>query len=312
MDGGYVGIDVSQERLDVAFAESLIEAFANDETGHNALCARIQSLKPALVVMEASGGLERDIAGVLSAAGIPLRILNARHVRHFAQATGTLAKTDRLDARTLRRFAQMLKPEARALQPEQVVRLQAQMTRRRQLIEMLGMEKNRLRTAHPEVQPNIKASIRWLEKQLRAVDHDIDRLLREAGAWRDKLELLESVPGIARVTSLAVLTALPELGSLNRREISALAGLAPFNRDSGKWSGKRCIYGGRREARSALYMAALVGARYNPALKRFYTRLRDAGKPAKLALTACMRKLLVILNTMLRDRCSWNPLLVPS
>jgi transposase len=309
MEGGYVGIDVSQDRLDVALDEATVTRFCNDEAGHAALCARLQGMRPALVVMEATGGLERGVAAALSGVAIPLRILNARHVRHFAQATGTLAKTDRLDAVMLRRFAQMLKPAPRSLQPEQVVALQAQVARRRQLIEMLGMERNRLRTAHLKVQPSLKASIRWLEKQLKAVDDDIDRLLREAGVWRDKLELLESVPGIARVTSLGVLTALPELGELNRREISALAGLAPFNRDSGKWSGKRCIYGGRREARTALYMAALVGSRHNPVLKRFYARLRSAGKPAKVALTACMRKLLVILNTMLRDRCAWTPAL---
>lgn len=307
MSDQFVGIDVSQDRLDVAFGDGEAASFGNDEAGHTALCERLQAASPSLVVMEATGGLERALAANLSAAGVPLRIVNARHVRHFAKATGLLAKTDRLDAQALRRFAQALRPEPRALEPEHVVALQAQIARRRQLIEMLTMEKNRLRTAHRGVHKDLKANIRWLEKRLQGVDDDIDRALRDCGVWRDKVELLETVPGIARVTSINVLTALPELGRLNRREISALAGVAPFNRDSGKWQGKRCIYGGRPMARSALYMAALVGSRHNPILRTFYRRLRAAGKPGKVALTACMRKLLVILNTMLKEGRAWNP-----
>jgi transposase len=250
--------------------------------------------------------MERALAVRLSAAGVALRIVNARHVRHFAKATGLLAKTDRLDAEVLVRFAQSLKPEPRLIQPEQTLALQALIVRRRQLVEMLTMERNRLRSAHQGVRKSLQSSIRWLEKRLAEVDQDIDGALRECGVWREKVELLESVPGIARVTSVSLLASLPELGQLNRRQISALAGVAPFNRDSGRWQGRRSIYGGRPLVRSALYMAALVGARHNLVLRAFYRRLRGAGKPAKVALTACMRKLLVILNTMLKTQQPWS------
>jgi transposase len=258
------------------------------------------------VLIEATGGLERTLAVELSAAGIALRIINARHVRHFAKATGLLAKTDRLDAGTLVQFAQRLKPEPRPIAPEQTLALQALILRRRQLVEMLTMERNRARTAHRGVRKGVQANIRWLEKCLAEVDTDIDQALRECGVWREKVELLDSMPGIARVISVSLLASLPELGRLNRRQISALAGVAPFNRDSGRWQGRRSIYGGRPLVRSALYMAALVGARHNPVLKAFYQRLRGAGKPAKVALTACMRKLLVILNTMIRSGQHWQ------
>lgn len=306
MSGIYVGIDVSQERLDVAFGEASVASFTNDEAGHAALRERLTECEPQLVVMEATGGFERAVAVCLGSAGLPVRVINARHVRHFAKALGLLAKTDRLDARALERFARQIKPEPRELQPEEVVALQAQIARRRQLIEMLTMERNRLRSAHRGVQRDLKANIQWLEKRLKAVDDDVDRALRECGVWREKVELLETVPGVARVTSLGVLMALPELGQLNRREICALAGVAPFNRDSGKWQGRRSIYGGRAPARQALYMAALVASRWNPVLRPFYRRLRAAGKPSKVAIVACMRKLLVILNTMIRDERSWS------
>jgi len=193
---------------------------------------------------------------------------------------------------------------------EQQQTLQALITRRRQLIEMLVMEKNRLRSAHKEVKRGLKKNIEWLEQQLRHADQDLGGALRECGVWREKVELLESVPGIAQLTALKLLASLPELGTLNRREISALAGVAPFNRDSGHWCGKRSIYGGRAAARGALYMAALVGVRYNAVLRAFYQRLRAAGKPAKVALTACMRKLLTIINSMLRHRQPWSPQLL--
>jgi transposase len=306
MSEQYVGIDVSKARLDVAFSDGRQMGVDNNDAGHEELCKQFAAEAPALVVMEATGGLERAVAAQLSAAGIALRIVNARHVRHFAKATGLLAKTDRLDAATLVRFAQTLRPEPRALQPEQMLALQALIGRRRQLLEMLTMEKNRLRSAHRKVQPDLRATIRWIEKRLKAADADIDGALRESGVWREKIELLESVPGIARVISVNLLATLPELGMLNRRQISALAGVAPFNRDSGRWRGKRSIFGGRAPARSALYMAALVGSRHNPVLREFYQRLQHAGKPKKVALVACMRKLLIIVNTMLRTHQHWN------
>jgi transposase len=303
----YVGVDVSKDRLDVALSDGESLTVGNDAAGHAQLRERFTAEPPRLVVMEATGGLERGLAAELTAAGIALRIVNARQVRRFAQATGLLAKTDRLDAVVLVRFAAVLKPEPRAIPSEQMFALQALVARRRQLLEMLTMEKNRLRSAHRQVQANVRASIHWLEKQLKDTDHDIGGALRECGVWRQKIELLESVPGIARVTSVNLLATLPELGELNRHEIAALAGVAPFNRDSGRWSGQRSIYGGRAAARSALYMAALVGSRHNPVLRVFYQRLRQAGKPAKVALTACMRKLLVILNTMIKKRVPWDP-----
>lgn len=306
----YVGIDVSKERLDVAVSDGRECHFDNDAAGHSQLRALLLPQQPRLIVMEASGGLERSAAAELAAAGLALRIVNARQVRDFAKASGRLAKTDRLDAQMLVRFAQAMKLEPRELPNEQLQGLQALIARRRQLIEMLVMEKNRLRTAHKEVKRSLKKNIEWLEQQLKHTDQDLGSALRDCGVWREKVELLESVPGIARVTALTLLASLPELGTLNRREISALAGVAPFNRDSGSWSGKRCVYGGRAPVRGALYMATLVGVRYNAVLKVFYGRLRAAGKPAKVALVACMRKLLTIINSMIRHRQHWSPQLM--
>lgn len=306
----YVGIDVSKDHLDVAVSDGASWRVSNDEAGHRELVARFGVTPPALVVMEATGGWEREPAVQLSAAGVALRIVNARHVRHFARATGMLAKTDRLDAQALVRFAQTIKPEPREIAPEHTLALQALIGRRRQLVEMLTMERNRLRTAHRGVRKSLQASVRWLEKRVTEVDDDIDGALRESGVWREKVELLESVPGIARVLAVSLLAGLPELGALNRHQICALVGVAPFNRDSGAWRGRRSIYGGRPEPRGALYMAALVGARHNPVLQAFYRRLREAGKPAKVALVACMRKLLVILNTMLKTGQRWQPRLL--
>lgn len=306
----YVGIDVSQDRLDVAMSDGRQFPVSNDETGHRQLREQLSPHPPRLIVMEATGGLERAAAAELAGAGLALRIVNARQVRDFAKASGRLAKTDRLDARVLVSFAQAMKLEARELPSEQLQALQALIARRRQLIEMLVMERNRLRTAHQGVKHDLKENIEWLEKRLRHTDQDLGSVLRESGVWREKVELLESVPGIARVTALNLLANLPELGRLNRREIAALAGVAPFNRDSGSWQGKRRIYGGRAPVRGALYMATLVGVRYNAVLKVFYQRLRAAGKPAKVALTACMRKLLTIVNSMIRHRQCWSPKLM--
>jgi transposase len=305
----FVGIDISKARLDVATSEGATFSVSNDEPGHGQLCERFKATQPKLVVMEATGGLERDLALHLAAAGCEIRIINPRQVRRFAQAAGILAKTDRLDAQVLVRFAQALKPEPRAVVAEEMQQLQALIGRRRQLLEMLTMEKNRLRVAHPKVRKDLKETIKWLESRLRSTNGDIGGALRECGVWREKVELLETVPGIARITSVNLIAALPELGRLNRREISALAGVAPFNNDSGSHRGKRSIYGGRAAARTALYMAALVGSRHNPVLKAFYQRLRAAGKPAKVALTACMRKLLIIVNTMIREGRAWSPTL---
>ncbi|HZF31206.1 MAG TPA: IS110 family transposase [Gammaproteobacteria bacterium] len=305
-----VGIDVSKSRLDVAVGDGEQFSVSNDLTGHVQLIERVLAVKPRLIVMEATGGLERAVAAQLTAQELSIRVVNPRQVRDFARAAGILAKTDLLDAVVLVRFAQAMQLEPRPLPSEQVQALQALIARRNELTEMLTMERNRLRLAHTSIKRDLKKSIEWLESQIRSTDNDTGSLLRECGIWRDKVELLESVPGIARLTSLRLVTTLPELGTLNRRQISALAGVAPFNQDSGRWHGKRRIYGGRAAARTALYMAALVGSRHNPVLRAFYQRLRAAGKPAKVALTACMRKLLTIINSMLRDRRPWTPQLV--
>ena len=302
----YVGIDVSKDRLDVAAGGDLEYSVPNDEAGHAALTERLRVLQPTLVVMEATGGLERPLALHLAVGHFPLRIVNARQVRHFARAAGLLAKTDALDARVLRTFAERMRPEPRELACEAIQELQALTARRRQLQEMLLMERNRLRTAHVRVRRDLRDSIRALERRLARTDDDIGRTLRDCGVWREKVELLESVPGVAQRTAVALLASLPELGQLNRRQISALAGVAPFNRDSGRWHGQRHIYGGRAPARRALYMAALVGARHNPVLRPYYRRMRSAGKPAKVALIACMRKLLIILNSMLKQQRGWR------
>lgn len=307
MSERYIGIDVSKEHLDVASSEGWTLRVSNDAPGHAQLCERLKSEPPKLIVMEATGGLERCLAVALAAQELPVRVVNARLVRHFAKAAGLLAKTDRIDAQVLVRFGQAMKPVAREPVSEQLLALQALVTRRRQLVEMLVMERNRLSTAHKAVKPQVLRTIKWLEKQLASNDTDTDDALRACGVWHEKVELLESVPGIGRVIALSLIATLPELGTLNRRQISSLAGVAPFNRDSGQLRGHRSIYGGRVSTRGALYMAALVGARHNPVLKSFYQRLRTAGKPAKVALVACMRKLLTILNVMVRENTPWRP-----
>ena len=306
MSERYVGVDVSKEHLDVASSEGWTLRVSNDAAGHARLCERLESDPPNLIVLEATGGLERCLAVALAAKELPVRVVNARLVRHFAKASGLLAKTDRIDAQVLVRFGQAMKPVAREPVSEPLLALQALVTRRRQLVEMLVMERNRLSTAHKAVKLQVLRTISWLEKQLASNDTDTDEALRACGVWQEKLELLESVPGIGRVISLSLIATLPELGTLNRRQISSLVGVAPFNRDSGQMRGRRSIYGGRVNTRGALYMAALVGARHNPVLKSFYQRLRAAGKPAKVALVACMRKLLTILNVMVRENTPWR------
>jgi len=302
----YVGIDVSKDRLDVAFGDGKEGQFSNDDAGHELLCSQLRDLHPQLIVMEATGGLERALAVAMAAQGLPLRIVNARLIRSFAKAAGLLAKTDRIDAQVLVRFGQAMKPEPRTPVDEQLHVLQALILRRRQLTEMLIMERNRLAQAHKAVRPSVQNSIRWLEKQLKCTDDDMDQALKQCGAWREKVELLQSVPGIARVIALNLVALVPELGQLNRRQIGALVGVVPFNRDSGQMRGRRSIWGGRAVPRSALYMAALVGVRHNSVLKAFYQRLKAAGKPSKVALVACMRKLLSILNVMVRENTRWR------
>ena len=301
----FVGIDVAKAALDV-FVGSAGTAFtvANDEVGIRDL---VRQLVPAdFVILEATGGLETPVASALAAARIAVAIVNPRQVRDFARATGRLAKTDRLDAEVLAHFGEAVRPAARPLADEQAQALEALVTRRRQLVEMLTAEKNRRARAPKVLHRSIDEHIRWLEKRLLVFDDELGELIRNTPLWRERDELLRSVPGVGKVLSSTLLTQLPELGMLNRKQIAALAGLAPFNRDSGSMRGRRCIWGGRAQVRRVLYMATVAGVRSNPAIRTFYLRLRANGKHAKPALIACMRKFLVILNAMLHHKTHWQ------
>jgi transposase len=302
----FVGIDVAKAALDVFIGSAgTALTVANNEAGVRDL---IRQLVPAdFVILEATGGLETPVASALAAAGIAVAIVNPRQVRDFARATGRLAKTDRLDAEVLARFGEAVRPEARPLAGEHAQALEALVTRRRQLVEMLTAEKNRRARAPKVLHRSIDDHIRWLEKRLSGFDDDLGELIRHTPVWRERDELLRSVPGVGKVLSSTLLAQLPELGMLNCKQIAALAGLAPFNRDSGRMRGKRCIWGGRAQVRRVLYMATVAGIRSNPTIRTFYLRLRTNGKHAKPALVACMRKFLVILNAMLHDKTHWQP-----
>jgi transposase len=300
----FVGIDVAKAQLDVAIGPNGERfALANDERGISALLKR---LEPAdLVIIEATGGLEVPVASALATAGIGVAVVNPRQVRDFARATGQLAKTDALDAQVLVRFGEAVKPQVRALPDAQAQALEALVSRRRQLVKMLTAEKNRRANSPKVIHKSIDEHIRWLEKRLAGFDDELAALVRATPIWRERDELLRSVPGVGKVLATTLLAHLPELGALNRKQIAALAGLAPFNRDSGKLRGSRCIWGGRAQVRRVLYMAVVSGVRSNPVIKNFYAQLRARGKYPKSALTACMRKLLVILNAMLHNKTHW-------
>jgi transposase len=304
----FVGIDVSKRRLDIhARPSGESFAFGYDDEGVTALIERLGALAPALVVLEATGGLEVRLAAALAAAGLPVAIVNPRQVRAFARAMGRLAKTDRLDAAVIARFAEAVRPPVRPLPDEATRRLGALVTRRRQLLEMLVAERNRRHAADPALQERIDAHLRWLEEALAEIERELDGAVRGSPIWQAKEGLLRSVPGVGPVSARTLLAELPELGCLTRRQAAALVGVAPFSRDSGRMRGKRAIWGGRARLRACLYMAAVAAARgSNPAIAGFYRRLRLAGKPAKLALTACMRKLVVVLNAMLRTDTAWK------
>ena len=302
----FVGVDVAKERLDVVIrpsGEGWSEA--NAEAGIAALVARLRLLGPALIVCEATGGFERAAIAALAAAGLPVVVANPRQVRDFARATGQLAKTDVLDAGILALFAERVRPAPRPLPDAAAQLLDAVLTRRRQLLEMLTAEKNRLGFAPKPLHRGIQAHIRWLERQLDDVTKELAGLIEASPVWRAKDDLLQSVPGVGPIASYTLLGELPELGTLSHKQIAALAGVAPLARDSGTLRGKRRIWGGRASVRTALFMAALCGRRWNPTLKRFYDRLIAAGKPKKVAIIACARKLLTILNAMVRNNTSW-------
>ncbi len=305
----FVGIDVAKSELVAAMrpsGESWV--LANDETGIQELLQRLNPVQPTLVVVEATGGYERGLVGALAAAGVPLVVANPRQVRDYARSTGQLAKTDRIDAQILALFAERVRPEPRPLPDEATRTLAALLTRRRQILEMMTAERNRLTHAIPSVRRDLVQHIRWLERRLRDVDHDLARTVQSSPVWRAKENLLRSVPGIGPVVSRTLLGDLPELGALNRKQIAALVGVAPLARDSGTLKGKRLVWGGRARVRAALYMAALVASRRNRSIRAFYTRLVKAGKPKKVALTACMRKLLTILNAMVKTNATWRSL----
>jgi transposase len=304
----YVGIDVSKNQLDIAVRPAGDTwSMPNDASGITEVVQGLAQLHPALVVLEATGGLQMPLAAALATAGLPLAMVNPRQVRDFARATGRLAKTDRLDAQVLAHFAEAVRPTPYPLPDAQTQELTALLTRRHQVVEMLTAEKNRLRTTRESVRRRVQDHIRWLEQELADLDDDLERTLRESPLWREKDNLLRSVPGIGRVVSITLLADLPELGTLSRHQIAALVGVAPLNRDSGRFRGKRMVWGGRARVRAALYMAALTASQHNPIIKAFYHRLREAGKARKVALTACMRKLLIILNSMVKHRQAWNP-----
>ena len=305
----FIGIDVAKSELVVATQPgSEPWAVPNDESGVRALVARVASLQPTLIVAEATGGFETLCVAALGAAGLPIVIVNPRQVRDFAKATGHLAKTDRIDAQVIALFADRVRPEVRALPDEAARDLEAVITRRRQLIEMLSAERNRLGlvTHQRPVKQSLKKHIAYLERELKMTDTDLAQLVRESPAWRDKDDLLQSVPGIGPVVSHTLLAELPELGQLDRRAIAKLVGIAPMSRDSGVWRGRRTIQGGRATVRTALYMAALVATRRNATIRAFYQRLIANGKPKKLALIACARKLLTILNQLIRTATPWT------
>ena len=304
----YAGIDVAKARVDVAVRpDGDIWGVDYDESGVRELVSVLETLEPAAVLLEATGGLEVPLVSALAAAALPVVMVNPRQVRDFAKATGRLAKTDALDAQVLAHFAEAVRPPVRPLRDADTQELNSLMTRRNQLMTMLVAEKNRLRRASHSVRPGIQSHISWLEQELNDMDRDLRKTLRRSPVWREKDDLLRSVPGVGEQLSLSLLAYLPELGTLDRKRMAALVGVAPFNRDSGPHRGKRSVWGDRARVRAVLYMGALVASRYNPVLRVFYQRLLAAGKPKKLALTACMRKLLTILNAMLKSGQHWTP-----
>lgn len=306
---GYVGIDAGGATFEVAiWQEAGSRQWANDEAGREAFVAQMEARPPALLVVEASGGVEQALVAELMAAELAVAVVNPTRVRAFASAAGQLAKTDAIDAQLIARFAATMQPRPTALAAQERRAIVDLRRRRRQVVSMLVDEKNRRRTAPARVAERVAAHIAWLEEEKQALDEAVAALVRVDEDWAAQIALMESVPGVGPVTSATLLAELPELGQLNRQQIAALAGLAPLNRDSGKRRGKRSIFGGRQPVRNILYMAVLAAIRcHNPLLADFYHRLVAAGKPKKVALTACMRKLLVILNAMVRDHEPWSP-----
>ena len=303
----YVGIDVSKHWLDVGIRPARrAERLANDEAGIEAVVAQLGAVAPERIVLEASGGLELPLVAALAAAALPVVVVNPRQVRDFARATGRLAQTDALDAQVLAHFAEAVRPELRPLPDAETQALRDLVARRRQLVAMLVAERQRRRAARAAVRPGIEAHIAWLQQALAQLDDQLQTSVQLSPHWRAHDQLWRSVPGVGPQLARTLLAQLPELGRLDRRRIAALVGVAPYNRDSGQWRGSRSIWGGRASVRAALYMSALVASRHNPVIRDFYQRLLARGNPKKSALTACMRKLLVILNAILKTNTPWQ------
>lgn len=297
----FVGVDVSKATLDVASRTSNeYKRFQNDPTGIQELIDWLKILQPELIVLEATGGLELPFVAELAYAKMPVAVVNPRRIREFARSIGQLAKTDKLDAKVIAHFGAATRPEARKLPTNDEEKLTALITRRRQIIEMLTAEMNRLHSARFSMKERIETHLSWLNSELRDLDEEITKFIHQSPIWKEKDKLLRSVAGVGPVTSATILAMLPELGTLNRQKIAALVGVAPVNKDSGRRQKKRRVYGGRANVRSVLYMAALSASKHNPRIKAFYDRLIRMGKEKKVALTACMRKLLVLLNAIIR------------
>ena len=308
----FVGIDVSEKQLEVAelaegaeLTEAKVWATANEQSAIEALVTCVLAISPKLIVLEATGRLEMAAAGAMAAANLPVRIVNPRWVKNFGRAAGIVAKTDKIDARVIAWFADRMRPEPRPLKDEQTQELEALLTRRRQVVDMLTAEKNRLRRAQRPISDSIRTHILWLEQSLKEVDKNLNNSIKNSPVWCEKDEIIQSVPGVGPVLSMTLLAELPELGALNRKKIAALVGVAPFNCDSGAFKGTRRIWGGRAAVRTVLYMATLAAIRCNPIIRAFRKRLIEAGKKKKVAITACMRKLLTILNSMVCNRTVW-------
>lgn len=309
----FVGIDVSKAQLDVAIrpSEERLQ-FANSEEGVAQLTTKLRALKPTLILLEATGGYQTSTVASLSVAGLAVAVVNPRQVRDFAKAIGRLAKTDLLDAAVLAHYADAIRPKPRPLRDEESLALEALVTRRRQVVEMITAETNRQAQAPTALRASIKAHINYLRREVQDINRELDEAVRNTPLWREQDDLLQSVPGVGPITAMTLLADLPELGKLDRKQIAALVGVAPLNRDSGTFRGKRSIWGGRAPVRATLYMAALVATRTNPTIRNFYERLCAMGKAKKVALTACMRKLLTTLNAMVRSGTSWRALPIPA
>ena len=305
----FVGIDVSKAVLDIAVAPTG-EAWSvpNSTKGMQQLVSKLGEMSPKLIVLEATGGLERRAVAALAGASLPVVAVNPRQVRDFAKATGQLAKTDAIDAAVLALFADRIRPQVRPLRDEETQELEALVVRRRQVVDMLTAEKNRLIAAPPSkrVRTAIGKTIKWFQKQLEEIDSDLDNAVKGSPIWHEKDDLLQSVPGVGKVLSRTLLSLVPELGTLGKKQLAALVGVAPLNWDSGQQRGRRSVWGGRAHVRAVLYMGALVAARFNPVIRAFHARLIASGKLPKVALVACMRKLLTILNAIVRDRTPWT------